>query len=136
MKIFILLLSSLVISLYAKNNYELRLYESIFPLLFEKSVVYVYLTKDNHDKIFNGSQRIVQIRECKDADFVFIKSRDYLPSECLEKPIFATKYRYIRDRDVFGVFYWKKGRPQLLFSKDALSLYHLSLPQSLVKYAY
>lgn len=47
-----------------------------------------------------------------------------------EKPIlFVTDYRLLEfSFDIVGAFYWKKGRSQLLFIKNRLDAYNITLP--------
>jgi HJR/Mrr/RecB family endonuclease len=62
--------------------------------------------------------------------FNVMKERQWM-EQLDEKPIlFVTDYRLLKySLDIVGAFYWRKGRSQLLFIKDRLTQYHISLPQ-------
>jgi len=135
MKKVVLLLSFLLIPLMADANYELKLYEKIFPLIMKKPTLKVFV-EDRYKDIFEDSEHILLVSNCRNADFIFAKNSSMLPNGCASKPIFATQFKAFSQKNVFGVFYWKKGRPQLVFNKKTIQEKGLVLPQSLAKYAY
>lgn len=137
MKKIILLLTVSVYILYAWENYELKLFEKVFPLIFNKDQIAIYM-QPKYQYIFNKKSRVITISSrCEDADILFIDNDKELSSGCKEKPYFLTSYDQFKENDhAIGVFYWKKGRPQLLFSKKRVQKYNLQLPAILEKYAY
>jgi hypothetical protein len=132
--IFILLLA--FNSLFAKDNYELKLYEKIINSIYPNKTVTIYASEDVVD-ILNHSTKILLVAKCSpNVEFLIGKNFINLPFECRDKPIFSTNYKnYKKNQNSFGAFYWRKGRPQLRFKQNALDKYNISLPDNLKKYA-
>ncbi len=131
-KFFLFVLFLITSILFADNNYETALYEKIFPLLMDKKIIKIY-TRDKNKPVFKKSKDMVLVNDCINADIVFGAFYD---AKCAKKPHFATTYKdFIKDKSAIGAFYWKKGRPQLRFSRKAFEKFHLILPKILEKYA-
>lgn len=132
----LLLILSLTIGLLSNDNYELKLYQSLLPELFQKENLIVYTQESDQVDIIQHSSILKISYHCSDADLVIGKKLDDLPEDCYGKPIFATSYRsYKNSENTFGAFYWRKGRPQVQFKQDVLRRYNLYLPLNLQKYA-
>lgn len=120
--------------LFASQDYELQLYETIFPAIFEKSNLKIYSDKKGVNTL-RKSKIFETIKVCQDADLVVLGSLINLENSCQQKPIFVTEFKLIDSYDnVFGAFYWRKGRPQIRFFNKALESLHLKLPQNFQKY--
>jgi len=136
MKKTIYILFLLPFLLFASQKYELKLYESIFLSIFKDQNIKVYADKESL-KLLQGSSMLTTVEHCNEATTLLLgKEFEKLPEICKNKPIFATNYMYYQKMpNAFGVFYWRKGRPQIKFKKSTLLSYHLKLPDSLRKYA-
>ena len=120
--------------IFASASYELKLYEKILPIVLKSSKIAVY-ADSNSFEILRDSNLFTLTNDCTKASILIGKTFNTLQKSCLEKPIFATGYRAFRDfNSSFGVFYWRKGRPQLRFSLNRVKKLGLFLPQSLLKY--
>ena len=120
----------------ASDNYELKLYEKVLPSIFTKLPIKVFVDK-KHRKMLQNSSKFKVVDNCNES-VVLLVGKDFtkLPSECKNKPLFSTSYRSFKnDKNSFGAFYWRKGRPQIKFKNDVLDRYNLNLPASLKKYA-
>jgi len=118
----------------------LKIYNQIFSSLVSKPVVSVYTNDKEYKDVFSYSDKIKLVDTASVADIVLItnrltlfnvmKERQWM-EQLDEKPIlFVTDYRLLKySLDIVGAFYWRKGRSQLLFIKDRLNQYHISLPQ-------
>ena len=86
--------------------------------------------------LLKKSDKFILANRCDEATTLLVGAKfDNLPMQCQDKPIFATSYRYYKKNlQVFGAFYWRKGRPQLRFKSDRLSKFNLDLPKELRKY--
>jgi len=126
----------LPIFLFANQKYELKLYESIFSSIFDHKDIKIYADEE-HRKMLHESSKLNVVPTCtKETTLLLGKKFINLPDVCKNKPVFSTNYRdYKKMSNSFGVFYWRKGRPQIRFKKKALLLYHITLPKSLQKYA-
>ena len=132
----ILFLLILILELYSDDGYELKLYQSLFPALFQKERLIVYSQEAEQITIFKNSTYIKLSNNCSDADFIIGKDFDNLPNICDNKPIFATSYRsFTETQNAFGTFYWSKGRPQIQFKSESIKKFHLKLPENLQRYS-
>jgi hypothetical protein len=121
--------------LFAKDTYEMKLYEKVIPSLFKKDKVKVYVDK-KVKTLLSRSEKFIFVDDCSDASLMIGKKFDNLSNRCKDKPLFATNYRvYKTSLNCFGAFYWRKGRPQLIFKKDMISKFGIELPNSFKKYA-
>jgi len=109
------------------DSYEIKLYERLFPKLFNKKEIKVYT--DANKKYFIKS-KVLKLSSFKDADIVIL----YKSQIVCHKPIFATSYISYVNSNSIGAFYWRKGRPQLILNKKMILKYHLNLDNSLKKY--
>jgi len=122
--------------LVANSNYELKLYEKIFSTIFQNIPIKIY--GDKSSTILLKASNRFEIRKICDenVDLIIGKNFTNLSSICKKKPLFATSYRWYKSqKNSFGTFYWRKGRPQIKFKKDSFKRFHLHLPQNLIKYA-
>ena len=127
---------TLPIFLFANQKYELKLYETIFSSIFKHKDIKIYADEEDI-KMLQESSKIEVVPTCtKETTLLLGKKFINLPDVCRNKPLFSTNYRdYKKMPNSFGVFYWRKGRPQIKFKKKALLLHHITLPKSLQKYA-
>ena len=134
MKRVLFLLFSICILSLAEERYELSLYNKIFPLIFNKDKIKIYGDKKD-TKIFEGSYRFIIAKDCNSSDFVF-GNIDKIEKQCVNIPRFVKSYKFYKNKhNVFGAFYWRKGRPQLKFKVKTILKYDLNLPDALKEYA-
>ena len=75
-------------------------------------------------------------QQCEKADLVYGTLFENLAKECQKLPRFTTDYEsFLKDKNVIGAFYWRKGRPQLRFNKERCDDFEIHLPPELVRYA-
>lgn len=131
----LILIISLSLGLGAYENYELKLYEKILPLITRKSTIKIYA--DNSTKeLLKGSKTFIFVDNCKNAELIIGKVIDVEESTCKAKPLFATSYRAFKNsKNAIGAFYWRKGRPQLQLNKNSINEFKLYIPQKLKRYA-
>ncbi len=133
---YILLILSLTIQLLSNDNYELKLYQTLLPTIFQKDTLTIYVKDIEQLNIIKGSTILKVSNNCANVDLIIGKNFDNLPQECKAKPIFSTSYRsFINSENSFGAFYWSKGRPQVQFKLKIIEKYSLYLPNNLMKYA-
>jgi hypothetical protein len=104
-------------------------------------VIKVYTNDKEYKDVFVTSQRISLTDKPEESDIILITDastlhsvlrRNRVENTINQKPIFVTNYRFLKiSTNILGAFYWKKGRSQLLFIKNRLSLneYNITLPQ-------
>ena len=105
-----------------------NLFTEIFTQIFNKDFIRVYTVPKYYKYFIN--KKFILTRSCRRADFVFGTIL-----RCRNKPVFTLDYKfYKKNRDVFGVFYYRKGRPQLKFKRDVLIRFFHKVPDKLEKF--
>jgi len=100
----------------------------------------VYTEDKEYKKVFAYSKRMVLSKVPEKSDVILITDESMLLKIMREKPwsreggekpvLFVTDYRLLKvSFDVVGAFYWRKGRSQLLFIKNRLNAYNITLPE-------
>jgi hypothetical protein len=118
------------------NNYELKLYDSVLSKIFKKDKISVYSQSPNILEILQKSVLLHHSKTCENADLLIGKNFDNVEVSCLSKPIFATSYKAFKgNKNAFGAFYWRKGRPQIKFDKRNIKRFNLSLPHRLKRFS-
>ena len=102
-------------------------------------MINVYTNDKEYKKVFATSKRMLLSAEPEKSDIILITNKSALFKIMREKkwavkedkkPIFfVTDYRLLKNSfDIVGAFYWRKGRSQLLFIKNRLDAYNITLP--------
>ncbi len=134
----IFLLTLLILNLFA-NNYEVKLYNKIIPAIFKKNNIKIYCDIDSK-KLLSKSTFFTIVDNCSLADIIigrrFTKyDVNNLDAVCQKIPMFSTSYRaYKKYENSIGVFYWRKGRPQLKFDAKRIKKFNLILTDTLKRY--
>ncbi len=134
MKIFSIIFL-FITTLFAKEvNHEIKLYEVIMPIIFQKEKIIVYTDKE-YSELLESSLIFKVSSNCHEVDFLLGKYLQNLDIECKNKPQFSISYKsYEKSPNSFGVFYWSKNRPEILFNLKRINKFKLYLPNSLKKY--
>ncbi len=102
--------------------------------LVKKDVVNIYTDDEDFIKT-KGLVSSVNYTTCKDADVVFISKIDTLSKGCNVKYLFSTSYYlYQTLPEVVGVFFWQKGRPNIIIKSSMAKKLNISLSESFEKY--
>jgi hypothetical protein len=137
--LIIILLSGHLYALEREST--LKMYHGIFAALSSKTPIHVYTTDKEYRDVFLHSKQIVLADTLEASDIALVteertlKNILYVKSTNREldtKPvIFVTNYHLLKiSNEIVGAFYWRKGRSQLLFIKNRLKSYNITLPKA------
>jgi hypothetical protein len=130
MKKFILIYLFFVVQLFGMSA-ESKIMKLIFESIFQKQVVIVFVDSEQKSDIIKDAGFVVA-PSCSKADVIY--TSDIL-EHCAQKPIFTDNYEtFKQNRNVFGAFYWTKGRPNIMFDSKRMEVLELILPENLKKY--
>lgn len=100
------------------------LLENVLPIITHKQKVKIFTLPKYY--IYFKDKKFILVDECKNSDIVF---GNFI---CKNKPTFALDYYFYKKyKNAIGVFYYRKGRPQLKFKKKGLIKFFKSVPESL-----
>jgi len=137
--IFLLLLASLgfSIGLFERREdpaqLEVRIIEKILTDMAGKERVRVVLLGEGKEeterKIRRFSDKLRLVKRCGEADVLLLTGRVRIKGECRTKPAFSLDRRLLMKwENCVGAFYWKKGRPNIIFLKERLRKLRIDLP--------
>ncbi len=96
----------------------------LFPKITDKKIIKIYTLPKYY--IYFKNPKFKLVIDCNKSDIVFGNI------SCLDKPVFALSYRfYKKNNHAFGVFYYRKGRPQLKLKKEILKKYFKKIPNEI-----
>ncbi len=141
-KLFILILALAILPLAAGDAtaLKLRIVENLAHLLVQKEPVpKVYIDPRLGLPLKSGDLSIRPVRDCKEAQILFVTDIDTLAKECpldRQRRVVTFSYRdYLRHRALAaGAFFWQKGRPNIVINAEAVKRYRLHIPRAYEKY--
>ncbi len=133
----IILFLFIVTSLFSFNaiDIQIKILSKIAHEVVKKDVVKIYTDKRDFYKKKLSSTDIKFVSSIDKADIVFVSNR-YELLKCSHKPyILTTSYQlYKLNPDVLGVFFWQKGRPNIIIRKKVSKEKRLSFSSDFQKF--
>ncbi len=121
-----------------ESESTLKIYHNIFSSIMHKMSYTVYTDKKSYYDIFLKSNKIILTNNPEAADILLITKKETLKKLKNHPPkglIFTTNYTLLsHTKNIIGAFYWRKGRSQLLFIKNRLKKYGVTLPKKYTRY--
>jgi hypothetical protein len=130
----ILITFALILNLFANSSeIEVKIYENILSNFNTNSKIKVYSDNKNISNIIKMYSNKLEISNKIDAKFYILSSK--IDSLSSDKIVIVTSYNLLKDmKNSIGAFYWKKGRPNILFIQERLENKNLILNSSYNKY--
>jgi hypothetical protein len=130
----ILITFALILNLFANSSeIEVKIYENILSNFNTNSKIKVYSDNKNISNIIKMYSNKLEISNKIDAKFYILSSK--IDSLSSDKIVIVTSYNLLKDmKSSIGAFYWKKGRPNILFIQERLKNKNLILNSSYNKY--
>ncbi len=126
-KIILLLLIPFFLSA-ADMQYELKIYATLLHNLFpKKQSIKVWSDDEQKEEMLSKLSNIQIVKKIKNADILIVEKNKKLPKR---KLIFTINYLIFKyyEKSAIGGFYWKAGRPNILFLRQNLAKHHIKLP--------
>ena len=133
MKIILIVL--LALNLYA---FDIKLASKIFNKLFiaivQKDNIYVFTKEEEYFEVIKLAEHLNLANKPQNADIILVNKEINLPKN-LNKILFTTEYKlFKKNQHAIGVFYWKHGRPKIIFTKERLKYFNITLDSKWNKY--
>jgi len=131
--LFLLLFLPLLLSA-SKQEYELKILSTIADALFPNTKVVKVWTDTQKSTLFLEKMKKIQIvSTIAEAEILLLTKENDIKSKKMK---FVTSYKLLKryKNTTLGGFYWKKGRPNILFIRKNLIKYKRKLPKSMLKY--
>ncbi|ACO04327.1 MAG TPA: hypothetical protein DEP48_06620 [Persephonella sp.] len=131
--VFFLVLFNFSIGIEREKELEVKILEKISTDIVGKDYIKVYLIGYPRDKVLKYGRRLLITHSCYSADIIIAKEKKKIP--CKGKIILTTNYYLLLEYpDAIGAFYWKKGRPHIVFLKERLEEKGITLPYEYEKF--
>lgn len=131
-KLFFLL--SMISYLYGDVNLkEIKIHDSIAKSIFSSSPIKTYISSPQLREKILAHSRYLELTAMEDSSYVILSDDAKITNA--EAIVFVTNYKLLKKhKNAIGAFYWKKGRPTIVFIKERLDRYSLELSSSFEKY--
>ena len=119
--------------LFGKNAKELEgdILFSIAKTFVKKDIIYLFCENKSCENLKAKKGKIIFVSNARDADIVFSKNASEYKSLCGRTWLFSLSYKdYKKARCSIGVFFWQKGRPNIIFNQKLIEKFNVNLPPS------
>lgn len=122
-------------SLHANDNTQIKILEYIINNINHPSIHKVWSDDTALKLSLEKSGRYITVSNSSKADLIILQNKNSLPLSIKNKAIFVLNYKLLKEiPQSFGAFFWKKGRPNIVFIKPRLKKVQLQLSNNLKKY--
>jgi sugar-specific transcriptional regulator TrmB len=131
----IFVLAILIIDLFANSSeIETKIYEKIISNFDKNSEIKVYSNDKNIlNEIKKYSKKLVVSNKKDSKVYILSTNIGNIPDD---KLVIVTNYELLKEiKNSLAAFYWKKGRPNILFIKDRIKKRNLFLNKEYDKYS-
>ncbi|WP_457621341.1 hypothetical protein [Persephonella sp.] len=133
LSIFFLVLFNLSSGMEREKELEVKILEKISADILKKDYIKVYLLGYPKERILKYGKNLIITESCETAEIIIVREKVEIP--CKDKIILATNfYLLLEYPDAVGAFYWKKGRPHIVFLKERLDKKGITLPYEYEKF--
>ncbi len=113
---------------------KMQILSSVAHAMIHKKYINVCID-DKHFENLKAYSKTLRFVSCDKADIVFTAKDSKMDKKCKTNLIFSTSYYlYEHSYMMTGVFFWQKGRPNIIFRKKRLDLLGINLPKNFQKY--
>ena len=129
------ILNSLLNASDSSINLKMQILESIYGCIKSKESMKIWSDDKQIMDYFKSTHKFEVVSQYKDANFIILeKIQDFIKDNS-KKHIFVLNYCLLEKiPSSFGAFFWKKGRPNIVFIKPRLQKQNLHLSHKLSRY--
>ncbi len=111
-----------------------KIYDKLFLAVIQKERVAVYTVDKAYFEVIEQAPDLYLVEGPEQADIALVNHKEDLPSTTYPL-IFTTDIRiYEEHLSTIGIFYWDHGRPKIIFSKERLRAFNITLHEQWSKY--
>ena len=122
----------MIMPLMAQINQEAKIIKYIMQNINNNTIHKVFTDDMGLQKSLRESGYTI-VNNSKDADFIILKNKHKLSDT--QAKVFVLKYELLNEiPQSFGAFFWKKGRPNIVFIAPRVKKEHIKLSKDLQDY--
>lgn len=121
--------------LFANSSHikEIKIHDILVKSIFSTTNNYVYTNSKDLENHIKVNSLYMNISTQEFADYIILCSQEELLNE--KAIVLVTSYALLKNnKRAIGAFYWKKGRPTIIFIRQRLKEQNIVLPSSMEKY--
>lgn len=118
------------------SDSKTKLIKMITYLIFNDKNPAIYIQSPEYSYLKNKKELNI-VNDCEKAVILVIENYNGLSTKCLKNHpvIFVTKYSTFKENKIsLGTVFWQKGRLNIIFRKERLKDFSVSLPKQYNKY--
>ncbi len=117
------------------DNLKIKILQKIVTGIENSENMKIWSDNIQIKEAFHAAGRHEVTSECQNADILILQSKENLPSECKKHHVFVLSYKLLNDiPESFGAFFWKKGRPNIVFIEPRVKKNSLELSVEMEPY--
>lgn len=115
----------------SEKEFSTKIIENIVDVIDDRyTPVWIDPESRNIDK-FLAKERLNRVGSCEKASILIMTHERDIPETCRKKPIVVLDYALLKKYETaLAAFFWKKGRPNIVFVDERIRSFNVSLPQS------
>lgn len=119
----------------SQKEYATKIVQNLVEVI-DKSNTSVWVDSGGSDEVESLElKQLNVVKTCKHAKVLILASEKTIPKHCISKPILVLDYDLLdKYTNAVSAFYWQKGRPNIVFLKNRLQNFSISLPSAYDKY--
>jgi len=111
-----------------------KIFDKIFLALIDKKEIYVYTKDERYYEVIEQAPHLSLVKNSSYADIVLVNNCKNLSPESSLKLFTTNLTIYKKREESIGIFYWKHGRPKIIFSKERLKKFNIIVNKQWQKY--
>lgn len=126
----------LTISLFSTEvDVRTKIIDKISKALVKKELITIMVTDKKNKEIIQNSKCLVNSTKCENVDIIIVSNIKNLPLCSDNVLVFATNYLTFKSLPkAIGAFFYQKGRPNIIFRKNNLKKYGITLDKEFDRY--
>lgn len=130
LKFFFLFFLSVYVTFASEINTATKIVKAITSVVNTNTAAIWIEKEDKSIEKFLDIKAFQTSEECEDIGVFLIKKPHPFVLECANKPIVVLDYDLLKKYDnAVAAFFWKKGRPNIVFIKDRVEKFNIKLPK-------
>lgn len=128
----LLLLKTVLSAAYQDEEMAVKVLEKVFANLEIGETIKIYSNDKGIESEFAKRKQFAIAPRCENASLLVLTDEVELDKSCKSKATFVMSYELLRkNKQSFGAFFWKKGRPNIILLKPRMQSQNISSSSAL-----
>lgn len=125
----------MLLAAYQDEEMAVKVLEKIFASIDIGQELKIYSNDKGIESEFAKRKRFSVVSRCENASLLVLTDEVELDKGCKNRATFVMSYELLRkNKQSFGAFFWKKGRPNIILLKPRMESQNISTSSALEGY--